>query len=517
MGWRRVINNTIVVFIFLIAGILTYYTYNKQFIYFITLSFLVWLISVNGIVASIIFYIQYRRAKKYADFYILRSSSKKYKIAAFVTSFNEDPEIVKATLISVLFAAKRYGNCDVFLLDDSTKKNISDELKSFCEKRGITYIHRTNRRGFKAGAINDALRRYGNYYDLVTIFDADQRPSPNFFQIVSAYFDDPSVAFVQIPQYYSETYTKIAKGAWYQQLPFLKIIMKGRNLISAFSLGSGTTFRVSALKEVGYLKEDTVTEDVATSAKLHAKGYKSIYINYSGIWYGEPPQDLSAYLKQQGRWSLGGFQLLKDLLKLDLPLIVFLDYFAGVIYWIRIGFLRLIEFLAPIVFIDFNVSYIVLNPILYAISYFPIVIITVIMYLWAMKDYDYGLYGFFLHQTVEILEFSAVLMSFIKWISRRKSIFVVTPKGKISMQVYLILPYITVLLILGLTLINGIIKVTLDITKTLLAYAIIINIIWILYYIPYLVYGIKISLEKPKEVNRNIIVEVPLIPVIEKE
>ena len=52
MGWRRVINNTIVVFIFLIAGILTYYTYNKQFIYFITLSFLVWLISVNGIVAQ---------------------------------------------------------------------------------------------------------------------------------------------------------------------------------------------------------------------------------------------------------------------------------------------------------------------------------------------------------------------------------------------------------------------------------------------------------------------------------
>ena len=40
---------------------------------------------------------------------------------------------------------------------------------------------------------------------------------------------------------------------------------------------------------------------------------------------------------------------------------------------------------------------------------------------------------------------------------------------------------------------------------------------WTLYYIPYLVYGIKISLEKPKEVNRNIIVEVPLIPVIEKE
>lgn len=287
--------------------------------------------------------------------------------------------------------------------------------------------------------------------------------------------------------------------------------MKGRNLISAFSLGSGTTFRISALKEVGYLKEDTVTEDVATSAKLHAKGYKSIYINYPGIWYGGPPQDLNAYLKQQGRWSLGGFQLLKDLLKLDLPLMVFLDYLVGVIYWTRLGFLRVIEFLAPIIFIDFNISYIILNPILYMIIYFPIVIITIIMYLWSMREYDYGFYGFFLHQTVEILEFPAVLSAFIKWVTRRKNIFVVTPKGKISMQTYLILPYLIILSILVFTFINGIIKIILNMANTLLVYGIIINMIWSLYYVPYLIYGIKISLEKPKDVNRNLIVQIPLI------
>ncbi|MUM64923.1 hypothetical protein D1867_06620 [Acidianus infernus] len=63
-----------------------------------------------GVFTSIVsYYIQYKRAIKYADFYIFK---KKYKIDAFVTSFNEDPEIVKTTLISVLIAAK--SNCDVF-------------------------------------------------------------------------------------------------------------------------------------------------------------------------------------------------------------------------------------------------------------------------------------------------------------------------------------------------------------------------------------------------------------------
>lgn len=455
----------------------------------------------SGIFSALMYVSQYKRAKNYVPLYIIKTPSKKYRIAAFVTSFNEDPETVRGTLVSVLVAARSYGNCDVFLLDDSTNEQISEELRSFCEKMGVTYVHRTHRRGYKAGAINDALRKFGEHYDLVAIFDADQRPSPNFFHVVSAFFDDPSIAFVQVPQYYSETYTKIAKGAWYQQMPFLRVIMRGRNLISAFSLGSGTVFRISALREVGYLKEDTVTEDIATSIKLHAKGYKSLYIDYPGIIYGEPPLDLNAYLKQQGRWSLGGFQLLMDLLKLDLPLIVFMDYLAGVMYWFQMGLFRLIELLAPVIFLDFNVSYLVMNPILYSLVYFPAFILLLILYLYSMRNYDYGLKGFFLHKTVEMLAFPSVFYSFISWILRRRKPFTVTPKGKINVKTYLLIPYVIVLVILIVTVVIGILKI-LNNSSNMIKDAIVINMFWTLYFIPYLSYGVLISLENPKEVRR---------------
>ncbi|MUM64922.1 hypothetical protein D1867_06615 [Acidianus infernus] len=79
------------------------------------------------------------------------------------------------------------------------------------------------------------------------------------------------------------------------------------------------------------------------------------------------------------------------------------------------------------------------------------------------------------------------------------------------MQIYLILPYLIILSILVFTFINGIVKIILNIANTLLVYGIIINMIWSLSYVPYLIYGIKISLEKPKDVNRNLIVQIPLI------
>ena len=341
---KKLLNNMIFLFLLISAGILTLLTYNHRYPYTIPLVYLVWLIPIYDMFNSIIYIDKYRRSRKYR--YRLfnngnnSNKNKKYRIATFVVSYNENPEMVKGTLISVLTAARSYGSCDVFLLDDSTDENIVAELKSFCEENGITYLHRLSRRGFKAGAINDALAKYAKYYDLVAIFDADQRPKPEFFHVVTPYFSDPSIAFVQVPQNYTETYTKIAEGAKYQQIPFLRVIMRGRNLVSAMSLGSGTIFRISALEKikkikgdrVEYLREDVITEDAATSLELFAKGFKSIYIDTDLIWYGEPPQDLHAYLAQQGRWSFGYFQLSKDLLRLDLPLITFLDYLAGLIY-----------------------------------------------------------------------------------------------------------------------------------------------------------------------------------------
>jgi len=106
--------------------------------------------------------------------------------------------------------------------------------------------------------------------------------------------------------------------------------MRGRTFSSAFSLGSGSVFRISALKEVGYMDESSITEDAATSLKLHEKGYASVYVDSSLIWYGEPPQDINAYLTQQSRWAFGYFQLTWRILKSNLNFSQFVDYFQGV-------------------------------------------------------------------------------------------------------------------------------------------------------------------------------------------
>jgi len=483
----RVLNIVYSLLPFLISLIFTYFTYGS--LPFVWLAYGIWLSMVVGFFIFVDFYRLARIAKYYEVKY--SSPEKVFRVASFVTSFNEDPEIVKGTLISVKLASKKYG--DVYLLDDSTDNRISEELRTFCEKNGIIYLHRENRRGFKAGAINDALRAVGDKYDLVAIFDADQRPVENFFEQVLPYFEDPKVALVQVPQTYSELYSGVSNASKYQQEPFLRVIMRGRSYSSAFSLGSGSVFRINALKEVGYMDESSITEDVATSIKLHDKGYTSVYIDAPLIWYGEPPQDLKAYLGQQSRWSFGYFQLTKKILTSDLSFSQFMDYYSGWLYWFKIGPLATIEFLAPMVFLILRVSFLILNPLIYLMTYMPYLTISLMIYVYSMKGKgEYGIKGYFYHQSLQFLEYFTITLSFISWVLRRKRPFKVTPKGIGRFDLKSIFPSLVVLVLLVLALIEGFLWLVFA-KNDVLYYAIIVNMFWSAYQILYLAGGLWIS------------------------
>jgi len=477
---------------FLIALIFTYFTYVS--LPTVWIAYGIWLSMVVGFYLSLDFYKLARLTKYYELKYSL--PEKAFRVASFVTSFNEDPEIVKGTLISVKAATKRYG--DVYLLDDSTDKRISEELRTFCEKNGIIYLHRENRRGFKAGAINDALKAVGDKYDLVAIFDADQRPVENFFEHVLPYFEDPKVALVQVPQTYSELYSGVSIASKHQQEPFLRVIMRGRSFSSAFSLGSGSVFRISALKEVGYMDESSITEDAATSIKLHEKGYTSVYIDVPLIWYGEPPPDLKAYLGQQSRWSFGHFQMTKNILTSDLPFSKFVDYYSELLYWYKIGPLVIFEFLGPIVFLLFGVPFLIMNPLIYLMTYMPFLTIVLLIYVYIMRRKgEYGVKGFFYHLSLQFLEYFVVTLSFIAWILRRKRPFKVTPKGIGRFDLKSITPSLVVLVLLVLALIEGFFKL-ISTKNELLYYAIIVNMIWAAYQALFFAVGLWISFKMMK-------------------
>ncbi|MEM0139473.1 MAG: glycosyltransferase family 2 protein [Ferroplasma sp.] len=425
------------------------------------------------------------------------------RIMVCVTSFNEDPDMVKRTLVSAKASLHDYG--DLYLLDDSTNYSISMQLKKFCLGNDIKYVHRSNRHGYKAGAINNVLFNYGHKYDLIAIFDSDQRPIPDFFYRIFHYFNDKNIAFVQVPQSYTEIKTPISKGATAQQEPFLHIVMRGRNLTSAFSLGSGTVYRIDALLEVGGIKEDTVTEDIATSVLLHDRGYGSVYADFFGVWYGEPPQDALAYVKQQGRWSLGGFQLLPTLLRSNLKTDQFSDYLSGYMYWLKAGPVMLAMLIAPIIFMLFRIPFLKLNLFLYILIYYPLLFITIATFIYTMKDTKkYSIKSFYLHQCVEILAFPYILISFINSILGKKKAFNVTPKGNGKASVKVVMPHIVIDAVEIISVIAGALWY-LSSTDYDLKIAILLNIIWSFYFIIFITGSITIAMTSSAEKSVNII------------
>ncbi len=198
---------------------------------------------------------------------------KSAKVALLIPVYNEPPDLVIETACAAKQAVSGYG--DVFVLDDSTKGEIKEGIDRGAKTVGYKVFRRGSRRGYKAGALNDWLKRCGDDYDYVMILDADQRPIPTVLDHVLPFFTDDKVAYVQVPQYYSDLKTRVSLAAYIQQIPFLRVVMRARHYTgSAFSLGSGTIFRVKALKEIGGFYEWTVTEDVHTSLLLNERGLR---------------------------------------------------------------------------------------------------------------------------------------------------------------------------------------------------------------------------------------------------
>lgn len=431
------------------------------------------------------------------------SNAYKYRIAIAIPVFNEPPKIVAETAIACKMALNDSG--DVFVLDDSTDEHIKRELDWYSNMYGFYILRREGRKGYKAGAINNWLAKFGKDYDLLTIMDADQRLIPGVFNYVLQFFNEPKVAFVQVPQYYSELGNTISLSAYLQLLPFLRVIMRGRQLRgSAFSLGSGTIYRVQYLMTVGGLYEETVTEDIYTSVILHESGYKSVYIDLPFVWHGMPPKDLPSYMSQQNRWSLGNYQLVKKFLTAKMSPSVLLDYLNGLYYWLHVGLLTIFDLIAPTLFLLLGVYFMDINPVNYLITYMPIFLASLMLFLKIMKKYRYGLLEFVYHQGIQMVASLPVTLALFEWILGRGKIFKVTPKDGVRAKLTIYhLYYVLVVVGLATALLVGI-KKALD-SEGLLIYAYVINLFWAGWWLMISIAALYVSLSLPvskKRINK---------------
>lgn len=221
-------------------------------------------------------------------------------------------------------------------------------LRQVCADLGVRHITRTDKTDAKAGNINNALQHATG--EICLVIDPDHVPVPDFLNQVLPYFENPVIGFVQCAQgYYNRKESVVAFGATEQTYSFYGPMMTCMGQYgTAQAIGANCTFRRAALDDIGG-HANGLSEDMHTAMRLHAKGWKSVYVPLP-LSYGLVPATLSAYYKQQLKWSRGTFELLVT----TLPRVFGglngrqrLHYLTLPLYYL-LGLVQLIDLLIPI-------------------------------------------------------------------------------------------------------------------------------------------------------------------------
>ena len=178
----------------------------------------------------------------------------------------------------------------------------------------VTYHHRTNREGFKAGALAEGMKTAQG--EFIAIFDADFVPPEDFLMRTIHHLTDPKIGMVQT------RWTHINRN--YSFLTEVEAILldghfvlehSGRARSNVFFNFNGTAgiWRRSAIEEAGGWQHDTLTEDTDLSYRAQLKGWKFIYLQDVEC-PAELPVEMTAFKTQQARWAKGLIQTAKKIL-----------------------------------------------------------------------------------------------------------------------------------------------------------------------------------------------------------
>jgi cellulose synthase/poly-beta-1,6-N-acetylglucosamine synthase-like glycosyltransferase/endo-1,4-beta-D-glucanase Y len=266
--------------------------------------------------------------------------------------YSESCDILEKTLIGA--GAVTYVNKRIYVLDDSHR----EEVRALAERYGATYLKGPKRHA-KAGNLNHALAQTDG--ELVAVFDTDHIPVSTFLGETVPYFAEPRMGFVQTPHhFYNRDIFQRALGTGVripnEQDLFNHAIQGGRHRWGgSFFVGSGAVFRRSAIMEVNGFNLMSITEDIHTSQHLHAKGWKSAFVN-KDLAVGLTAENLSSYIVQRRRWMLGCLQIFfKDnpLFCRGLALRHRLGYFAS-LYYFLFPLARVVFWITPLYFLLFH-------------------------------------------------------------------------------------------------------------------------------------------------------------------
>ena len=240
-------------------------------------------------------------------------------------------------------AALDYIPYTPYVLDDKGNPEVEKLAREF----GFTYLSRRNR-GYlkKAGNLRYAFARTNG--EFIVIFDADFAPTPEFLTNTLPYLQDSRRGIVQTPQCfaYEADYNRrrpLSFAAAQVQEDFYRINQVARGTLrGSICVGSNAVYRRAALRPFGGSARVQHSEDVHTGFNLVTIGYEVFYLPLC-LAFGDCPDELGAWIKQQMRWCQGSLSLLTSgkFWRAQIGLSTKLTYFSGFLYY-NSGFFKLL-------------------------------------------------------------------------------------------------------------------------------------------------------------------------------
>ncbi|GAB6067207.1 UDP-forming cellulose synthase catalytic subunit [Methylothermus subterraneus] len=248
-------------------------------------------------------------------------------VDVYVPTYDEPEEIVKITLTAAKAMNYPASRLNVYLLDDGStwaRRHALDlatakaawerhsKLQALCRSLGVRYLTRKDNTCAKAGNLNAALKVTDG--ELIAVLDCDHVPTVDFLQETVPYFADPQVFLVQTPHFFA-TPDPIEKNlGLFDRMPsenamFYQAVQLGLDFWGAsFFCGSAAVLRRKALVAAGGFSGQTVTEDAETALRLHARGWRSVYLK-KPLVAGLQPETFASLVRQRMRWAQGMIQL----------------------------------------------------------------------------------------------------------------------------------------------------------------------------------------------------------------
>jgi cellulose synthase (UDP-forming) len=298
-------------------------------------------------------------------------------VDVYIPTYNEDPLIVRPTLIAATQLRYPAEKLHVWLLDDGgTAQKLNDAdparaaaaaerattLQALAQRAGAGYLTRDRNLNAKAGNINSALAHTRG--ELILVLDCDHIPAEDFLtRCVGFFLADPKLFVLQTPHNFVSPDPIERNLETHQASPsenelFYDVMQPGLDFWgTSFFCGSAAILRRAVINELGGISGRTITEDAETTLDALSLGYRSAYYNRPMV-SGLQPETFSGFIVQRVRWGQGMMQifLLKNpWLQPRLSFMQRMLYTNFAVYW---GFAasRLIMLLAPPVYLLFGIT-----------------------------------------------------------------------------------------------------------------------------------------------------------------